>query len=245
MGALVPSSPVDTRADTVPPCFLSSGHHAWNCREPPAWGISQLHSAARATKAKTSWHSELLSVISTPCSLPVQFQIFDPFSLSPSLSPCFFHLTFTLYLHIKVFCSFPFSRAFLSVFPVSFNSTHLSISPSGVCLVHFICELLMEEAVWKVLTLVPTMIGSPFCLVFTQCTVLNMSHDSQILQQHYLCETALPLHCCFPTTVTSHLYTTASFIYQCSVISVWFMLQVSQVSKWNKMSFLPFWEYPF
>lgn len=56
---------------------------------------------------------------------------------------------------------------------------------------------------------------------------------------------AFPLHCCFPTTATSHIYTTASFIYQCSVISVWFMLQVSQVSNWNKMSFLPFWEYPF
>lgn len=50
----VPPAPADTRTDVVPPRFPSSGRQGQNCREAPASGTSQLHSAAEATKAKTS-----------------------------------------------------------------------------------------------------------------------------------------------------------------------------------------------
>lgn len=82
----------------------------------PASGISQLHSAAGATKAKTSdtqrAFSDFTSVFSA-CTSPIVFSI--PF-FHPSLPSAFFHLTFTLYLQCTaIFRSFPPSRTFLSI----------------------------------------------------------------------------------------------------------------------------------
>lgn len=97
----VPPTPADTRTDTVPPCFPSSGHQGQNCREAPATGISQLHSAVGETKAKTSdtqrASSDFNSVFSV-CANPI---FSSPFFL-PSFPSTFifsshFHSVVTLY----------------------------------------------------------------------------------------------------------------------------------------------------
>lgn len=116
--ASVPPAPADTRTDTVPPCFPSSGHQGQNCREAPASGISQLHSAALATKAKSSdtqrVSSDFNSMFSA-CASPI---FSSPFFL-PSFPSTFifsphFDSVFTLYSTL-LFCSFPPSRTFLSI----------------------------------------------------------------------------------------------------------------------------------
>lgn len=112
--APVPPTPADTRTDTVPPCFPSSGHQGQNCREAPASGISQLHSAAEATKTKTSdtqrASSDFNSMFSA-CANPI---FSSPFFLPSFPSTSFFHSVFTLY-STPLFSSFSPSRTFLSI----------------------------------------------------------------------------------------------------------------------------------
>lgn len=158
----VPPVPADTRTDTVPPCFPSSGRQGQNCREAPVSGISQLHSAVGETKAKTLTLREL-PVISTQYSPSVLIPFFPALSsFHPFLPPSFFHLTFTLWLHcialffpsVQNFSLHHFSFHFAYPLPTDYTPIKKVISwnchtvfPPGVCLVHFICELLMEEAV--------------------------------------------------------------------------------------------------
>lgn len=97
----VPPVPADTRTDTVPPCFPSSGRQGQNCREAPASGISQLHSAVGETKAKTLTLREL-PVISTQYSPSVLIPFFPALSsfhpfLPPSFFSSHFHSVVTLY----------------------------------------------------------------------------------------------------------------------------------------------------
>jgi len=108
--APVPPTPADTRTDGVRPCFPSSGRQGQNCREAPASGISQLHSAAEATQAKNSdtqrASSDFNSVFST-CANPIfSIPVFLPSFPSAFIFSARFH---------PVFLVFPSSRTFLSI----------------------------------------------------------------------------------------------------------------------------------
>lgn len=131
MESPVPPALVDTRADTVPPCFLSSGHQAWNCREAPAGGISQLHSAAGAAKPKPLDTQSCFQWF----QLHVLCLVFGLFSLSILLFLLNFFTSLSLHIYAIKYSSFPSSRTFLSI-------SFLSVLPVSSWLLPKKCSIL-------------------------------------------------------------------------------------------------------
>lgn len=91
--------------------------------------------------------------------------------------------------------------------------------------------------------IVPTKTSLPFWLAFPQ-SLVKPEPDPQLLQQNSLAQVFLLLSSALPPPQPLHTWTQLLPSHSSSVITVWFRLQVPQVSKGNQMSLLPLGAHP-